>query len=296
MSCSSTGVSICSRDGSLQHLSGLVADRSTPATRAAGGSAPLRGSTSKTGDFMLRSPIVITSPGFTMYDGMLTMRPFTRKWRCVTSWRACARLVGQVQAVDDVVETALEQLQERACRSVPERAPLRGSSSRTASRARRSSGASSASRAADGRTRRSSGACLPVRLLTGRGAAAFDRALFGEAAVALEEELDLFAGLAGGGFAAASGRRVRYNVTSFSLPLHAAPFRRAAAVMRNRRNVFDHRDFQAGGLQRADRGFAAGARALDAALRSTSCRAPSLCARRLRRPSARRTASTSSIP
>jgi hypothetical protein len=44
---------------------------------------------------------------------------------------------------------------------------------------------------------------LALGLLTRRRTAALDRALFGEAALALKEELDLFAGLAGGRFAAA---------------------------------------------------------------------------------------------
>jgi len=42
-----------------------------------------------------------------------------------------------------------------------------------------------------------------LSFLAGRGAAALDRALAREAAVALEEELDLFAGLRGRGFATA---------------------------------------------------------------------------------------------
>src|ERR1700682_2331995 len=44
---------------------------------------------------------------------------------------------------------------------------------------------------------------LALCLLPRRRAATFDRALFGETAVAFEEKLDLFAGLARGGFAAA---------------------------------------------------------------------------------------------
>jgi hypothetical protein len=52
-----------------------------------------------------------------------------------------------------------------------------------------------------------------LRLLTGRGAAALDRALAREAAVALEEELDLFAGFRGGGFAAAQTAH-RSGITS----------------------------------------------------------------------------------
>src|ERR1700686_2448467 len=38
--------------------------------------------------------------------------------------------------------------------------------------------------------------------------------------------------------------------------LDSPPLRRAAAVVRNRRDVLDERDFEAGSLQRADRGFA----------------------------------------
>src|ERR1035441_3696570 len=44
----------------------------------------------------------------------------------------------------------------------------------------------------------------------------------------------------------------------------AAFFARAAAVVRHRRHVLDGTDFQADGLERANRGFTTGARTLDA--------------------------------
>src|SRR5665213_4388041 len=46
--------------------------------------------------------------------------------------------------------------------------------------------------------------------------------------------------------------------------LNAAFFTRAAAIMRNRRHVFDGTDFKANRLNRADRGFATRARTFDA--------------------------------
>src|SRR6267378_4969500 len=45
--------------------------------------------------------------------------------------------------------------------------------------------------------------------------------------------------------------------------LDTSPFRRAAAVVRDRRDVGDRRDLETRGLQGADGGFAAGARSLD---------------------------------
>ena len=114
MSCSSTGVSICSRDGSCSHFAGLVLHRSIRATPADGANRATSRFASKTGDLRLRSPIEITSPGFTMYDGMLTMLAVDAE---VTMRDELARLRAarrEVQAIDDVVETALEQLQERA--------------------------------------------------------------------------------------------------------------------------------------------------------------------------------------
>ena len=132
------------------------------------------------------------------------------------------------------------------------------------------------------------------RFLTGCGAAALDRAIARQAAIAFEKELNLFAGLAGGGFATA--KTADGTGIARPLALHPSPFGRTAAVIRNRRHVFDHRDLQTGGLQRTDRGLASGAGALDQALRSTSCRVPLPCEPQLPRPSARRRASTSSIP
>src|SRR5438045_3990736 len=45
--------------------------------------------------------------------------------------------------------------------------------------------------------------------------------------------------------------------------LNSASFWRAAAVVRNRRAIRNRHHFEAGSLQRADRGFASGAGALD---------------------------------
>ena len=33
-----------------------------------------------------------TWPSSTRKEGMVTRRPFTSTWRCVTNWRACARV------------------------------------------------------------------------------------------------------------------------------------------------------------------------------------------------------------
>ena len=53
------------------------------------------------------------SPGLTENDGMSTFLPFTVKWPCRTSWRACGRDVAKPEAIGHVVETTLEQLQQR---------------------------------------------------------------------------------------------------------------------------------------------------------------------------------------
>src|SRR5689334_13457150 len=51
-------------------------------------------------------------------------------------------------------------------------------------------------------------------------------------------------------------------MSGYSLPLDPAPLGRAAAVVRLGGDVGDGADLEAGGLQRADRGLPAGARAL----------------------------------
>src|SRR5690348_7485804 len=108
----------------------------------------------------------------------------------------------QVHAIDDVIETTLEQLQERAsgltrhaCRLAEIVLEL---------------GLVDAVVAAHllllaqlAAVLGNFGARLAGRLLTGSGTAPLDRAVAGEAAVAFEKELDLFAGFAGGGFAPA---------------------------------------------------------------------------------------------
>src|SRR3954453_11743980 len=88
-------------------------------------------------------------------------------------------------------------------------------------------------------------------VLARRVRAPLDAALVREAALALEEELDALAAalLALG--------------TSVACHLDAPPLAGAAAVVGLRRDVADARDLEAGGLERADRGLAARARALD---------------------------------
>jgi hypothetical protein len=61
----------------------------------------------------LRAWTPITSPGFTWYDGMSTLRPLTVKWPWRASWRACARDGRQAEAVEHVVQAALQQLEQR---------------------------------------------------------------------------------------------------------------------------------------------------------------------------------------
>ena len=83
-----------------------------------------------------------------------------------------------------------------------------------------------------------------------RVGAALDAALVGQATLALEEELLALAAALlalGGGIWAI---------------LDAPPLLGAAAVVGLRGDVLDGRDLEAGGLQRADRGLAAGAGAL----------------------------------
>ena len=90
----------------------------------------------------------------------------------------------------------------------------------------------------------------PAAVLAGRVGAALDAALVGEAALALEEELLALAAalLALGGGVASH--------------LDPPPLFRAAAVVGLRGDVLDRGHVEAGGLQRADRGLAAGAGAL----------------------------------
>jgi len=108
-----------------------------------------------------------------------------------------------VHAVHDVVETALEQLQERltglprhGCRGAEVVLELRFEDAVIAAHLLFLT--QLASVFGDLLTAR-----FALSLLAGRGAAALDRALFGQAAVALEEQLDLLAGLARRGFPAA---------------------------------------------------------------------------------------------
>src|SRR5437773_6639526 len=73
--------------------------------------------------------------------------------------------------------------------------------------------------------------------------APLDRALVGEAASALQEELHAFA---------SAQPALRVAIPRHGRPLHPPPLRRAAPVVRNRRHVTDRGDLQTGRLQRAD--------------------------------------------
>src|SRR5579872_956082 len=80
-----------------------------------------------------------------------------------------------------------------------------------------------------------------LRLLAGRRSAAFNCALFRETAVAFEEQLDFFTGLARRRLSAADA--ADGTCISCHLPLlHPSPFRRAATVVGNGCNVFNQRD------------------------------------------------------
>src|SRR5712692_4356101 len=104
----------------------------------------------------------------------------------------------------------------------------------------------------------------------GRRAALLEGAL-GDALLALEEELHALAAAQ-----AADGT----GVTSH---LHAPPLRRTAAVVRDRCDVGDRGDGQAGGLERADRGLAAGTRSAHEDLEGLHARVERLARRVLGR-------------
>ena len=87
-------------------------------------------------------------------------------------------------------------------------------------------------------------------MVAGRVGAALDAALVGQAALALQEQLHALAAAL-----LALGPRCR-------APSDTPPLARPAAVVGLRGHVLDRRDLEAGRLQRADRGLAAGARAL----------------------------------
>src|SRR5262249_765945 len=87
----------------------------------------------------------------------------------------------------------------------------------------------------------------PLLMHARRRRALLDRAL-GEALLALEEELHALA-------AADAADR-----TGVACHLHPPPLGRAAPVVWDRRDVGDRGHRQTGGLERADRGFTAGAR------------------------------------
>src|SRR5262249_53567181 len=94
-------------------------------------------------------------------------------------------------------------------------------------------------------------------VLAGGVAASFERAFLLEAAVALEEQLHPLA-------TAQPADRFGMSGHGISLVSDAAPLRRAAPVVRDRRDVLDRFDVHPRGLKRADRRLPPGARPLDA--------------------------------
>ena len=113
---------------------------------------------SSTSILRLRSRTSTTSPGRSCADAMLSARPFTLKWRWLTSWRASRRELRQSEAVDDVVEAPLELLQQDGTGHALARSRPARSSAGTASRARHRCGAPSAWREAGCRSRSACGA------------------------------------------------------------------------------------------------------------------------------------------
>src|SRR5579872_1872155 len=169
---------------------------------------------------------------------------------------------GQIQTVDDVVEAPLEQLQELRARGALlarrfAEIVLELALHHAVKAAHLLLLAQLAAVFADLL------AALALSLLTGGRAAALDRALLGQAAIAFEEQLDLLARLARGGLTpakAANGTSVACHLFCFALPsLYSTTLRRPASVVRDGRDVLDHRDLETGGLQRADRRLTAGA-------------------------------------
>ena len=70
-----------------------------------------------TSSFLLFSRTWMMSPAWSRKDGMSTGWLLTRKWPCVTSWRAAFRDGAKPEPVDDVVEPSLEHLHERLARA-----------------------------------------------------------------------------------------------------------------------------------------------------------------------------------
>src|SRR5690606_22850437 len=107
-------------------------------------------------------------------------------------------------------------------------------------------------------------------VLAGRHVALLNRALLRVAPLALQEELHALAPAQPADRTNVSShlsslqrqRTRRTHLKPQHFRSHAAPLRRAAAVVRNRRDVADRLHVHADRLQRPDRGLAAGARPL----------------------------------
>src|SRR5262252_8973990 len=237
MSCSATGIWISSRSGRL---------RTTPffsfgSSSSHWGTCPRPALTlSSMRACNLDVGLSWTaSPTFTRNDGTDTLRPFTWKWPCVTIWRP-SRREAEAEAMHDVVEPELEQAQEvLAGDALLGLRPLEVLAEPALEHTVDPLGLLLLPElhAEGGRL----AAVEPV--LARRIVAPLDRALVGEAASALQEELHAFA---------AAQPALRVSIPRHGRLLHPPPLRRAAPVVRNRRDVTDRGDLQTGGLQRAD--------------------------------------------
>ena len=96
----------------------------------------------------------------------------------------------------------------------------------------------------------------PLAMVTGGVVPADEGALFGVAALTLQEELLAFS-------AAQSAYRVCISSHILYASLNAASLRRTAAVVRDRSDVFDEGHFETAGSKSADSGFTAGTGSLD---------------------------------
>ena len=117
---------------------------------------------------------------------MLTRRPLTWKWPWRTSWRDCAREPGEAETVDDVVEARLEHAQKILARgALPAARPLVGAAKLLLEQAVVAARLLLLAQLEQVLALLDAAASVLAR----RIAAALDRALLGQAALALQEEL-----------------------------------------------------------------------------------------------------------
>ena len=284
MSCSWIGKFTSSRAGMREHLA--LHRRPHPAPATWGRPAPFTASWASRPWHVLRpraAPSVMTSPTSTWYEGMLTFLSLTRTWPWRTSCRAWSRDAAEAQPVDHVVEAPLELAREqvlahdallvrRARSKVRRNWPLQHAVEALHLLLLAQLQAVALQLALD---------APALAVLAGRVVALLDRALLGEAAVALQEQLHALAAAQ-----PADGTSVSRHCYA---PLDPAPLGRPATVVRDGRDVPDGLDLHSRRLQRADGRLAAAARALDADVERAQAVSPWPRWRRRRPPAAPRT-------